>query len=135
MSTTLSQRLEQAMEFGRVDRAKLIAACRVSPAAASKWFRKETKALKADHVFKIARLCHVSAEWLATGKGVAHPVEGVREPPPAEFEPKHVDLLRMYKRLPEELRLPIRQMIETLAAAQREKYSSWVAHEREAANG
>lgn len=134
MSTTLAQRLERAMEIGHVDRAKLIAACKVSPAAASKWFRAETGNLKAVHAFKIARLCHVDAEWLATGRGSPQPVSGVREPA-AEFEPKHTDLLRMYRRLPEEVRLPIRQMIETLAAAQREHYASWAKLDQEATNG
>lgn len=129
---SLAQRLLIAMELGGVDRPRLIATCHVTPAAASKWFTGGSATLKAEHAFKIARLCGVDPEWLVTGRGKPQPL-AVREPGP-EFEAKHADLIRMYRRLPDEVRLPIRQLIETLAAAQREQYSSWVAHECEASN-
>jgi len=127
----LADRLDRAMEIGDATRGDLIAVCKVSPQAASKWFTGDSANLKAVHAFAIAKRCKVSAEWLATGRGKAVP-DG--QPPPPEFEPKHVDLLRMYKRLPDEVRSPIRQMIETLAAAQREGYVTWANTSKERGN-
>lgn len=128
--TTLAHRLDQAMKSAKVSRADLLRVTGVSPNAASKWFKGTSENLKADHAFKIAKLCRVNAEWLATGRGKPAIDAGAV----SEFEPKHVDLLRMYKRLPDEVRSPIRQMIETLAAAQREGYVTWSSRAKEHGN-
>lgn len=121
--STLQARLETAMRLGQLERADLARACKISNAATSKWFSGKTQELKAEHAFKIARLCRVDAEWLATGRGNARPIA---EPAtPWGFEKKDLDLLRMFLRLHEDIQLPIRNMVQTLAAAHKERYASW----------
>lgn len=106
----------------------------LTPAAISKIVNGKTEEMQASTAFKVARLCRVDPEWLATGHG---PAPGEKPTKPfnvkTEFEVKHLDLLRMYKRLPAEIRGPIRAMIETLAAAQREDYASWQKHQHKLA--
>ena len=126
---TLKARLDEAMKLRQITRPQLADACNISAAAVSKWFTGNTQDMKASHVFAVARLCGCDAEWLATGHGPAPGQERRRRAGhsslTAEFAPRHIDLLRMYKALPEEIRMPIRQMIETLSAARRERFVSW----------
>lgn len=130
----LAERLGRAAEIGKVSQKELARIAGISEGAVSKLFSGKSREIKAAHLFPIAKRCHVDPEWLATGRGQTQ-VGGVRDKrgtydPKAEFEPKHIDLLRMYKRLPKEARAPIRTMIETLAAAQREDYSTWIRAQR-----
>lgn len=118
------------MEHKKVTRPQLMAACGVSAEAVSKWLLGKSDNLKANHAFTIAKLCGVNAEWLATGKGKPYPnpVQNMVGP---LIEPKHLDLIRMYRRLPPEARLPVRQLIEVLAAAHRERYATWLKDSHE----
>jgi hypothetical protein len=61
---------------------------------------------RSDYVPHIAKALGVDAFWLATGIGDMRP----RTP---AIEPRHLALLGAYLALPKELRLPIRQLIET----------------------
>lgn len=131
----LAERLGKAAEIGKVSQKELARIAGISEGAVSKLFSGKSREIKAAHLFPIARRCHVDPEWLASGRGQAQAAGGIREKratydPKAEFEPKHIDLLRMYKRLPKEARAPIRTMIETLAAAQREDYATWIRAQR-----
>lgn len=135
---TLDQRLRKTLEHGKLQRTELMGLCHVSAAAVSKWFSGRTKVLKAEHVLTIARRCRVDPSWLGSGEGPApgekpraNQVEEARAIY-KEFEPRHIDLLRMYKRLPKEVRAPIRALIETLAATHSERYAAWSRRTAEA---
>ncbi len=124
----LNQRIAEAARLSGASRTAMAKACGTSAAAVSKWFSGDSKEIKVAHVFALADMCQVDAKWLAIGEGSPRPNKGPKGSdtlPHSEFEPKHRDLLRMYLRLPPEVRAPIRQMIETMSAAQREKYHSW----------
>lgn len=105
-----------------VTNAQIATACHISAAAVSKWFSGASKKIKTEHVFIVARLYNVDPEWLALGRGKPDRKSGTAS---NEFEDKHIDLLRMYKRLPGDIRDPIRAVIQTLAAAHSERYASW----------
>jgi len=132
--SNLQERLVQAAEKAKATQKEIAAAAGVTEAAVSKLFNGKSKEIKAAHVFKIARKCKVDPEWLATGRGTANAAghaTGVRDTKGTynlrdEFEEKHIDLLRMYKKLPKDCRHMVRSTIQTLAAAQRENYHSWV---------
>jgi hypothetical protein len=134
--TTLQQRLETAMDLGGKTRQDLVRVTKASRQAVNKWFETDAKNLKMEHLFAVADECRVDVRWLATGEG--KPVGGagaVREKRAGynineEFEAKHIDLLRMFKKLPKDLRFQIRSMIQTMAAAQREDYHSWIKEQK-----
>lgn len=113
--STLQARLEQAMKHAKVKQAALAEACDISSAAVAKWFSGNAKNLKMEHLFSVADLCQVDPRWLGTGKGEMVR-SGKLEPCTHQDIPqRRIDLIRMYGRLPDEVRLPIRQLIETLA--------------------
>lgn len=121
---TLKERLIHAMGE-RFSKAQLAKECDISRAAVAKWFNERTKKIEAEYVFKLARLMNVDPEWLATGlgkpeRGVAQTRADIKEIPSHRLE-----LIRRYGNLPQELRFPIRQLIETLSAAVSENYAKW----------
>jgi transcriptional regulator with XRE-family HTH domain len=114
--STLQSRLEQAMKHAKVKQAELASACGISSAAVAKWFGGSAKNLKMEHLFAVADLCLVDARWLATGKGAMLRGGKLETSTPAHDIPqRRLDLIRMYGRLPDEVRQPIRALIETLA--------------------
>lgn len=122
--TTLKQRLIESMgdRFKPVDLAR---ECGISRAAVAKWFSEATKRIDAVHIFKLARVLQVDAEWLATGegrkdRGIAQVRADMKEIPESRL-----DLIRRYGTLPKEIRFSIRMLIQTLAVAGSEKYASW----------
>lgn len=118
----LKTRLEEAMgkDITRSDLAQAIKAYggSISRTAMSKWLDGSTEDMKAVHAFAVAERCNVSAEWLATGKGNKE-----RAGPIDPLPPHRRALLRMYASLPAEVRLPIRQLIESLAAINHPNYA------------
>ncbi len=75
--------------------------------------------MKAEHVFPVARLCKVEAEWLATGAGKrTRDAARIAEDHSAYADvPRHrIALIRLYGTLPDDIRRPIRAMIETLSS-------------------
>jgi transcriptional regulator with XRE-family HTH domain len=112
--STLQQRLEKAMEHAKVRQSELAKACDISTAAVAKWFGGTAKNLKMEHLFAVADLCKVDARWLATGDGAM--IKSKADPCTHQDIPqRRIDLIRMYGRLPDEVRQPIRSLIETLA--------------------
>ena len=61
------------MRHKQMKNADLARACGVSPAAVGQWLSNDTKAPKAENIFRIAKATGVSAEWLTTGKGAMVP--------------------------------------------------------------
>lgn len=112
--STLQQRLEQAMKHAKVKQTELAKACSISTAAVAKWFGGNAKNLKMEHLFAVADLCQVDPRWLGTGDGAMLRTKG-EACTHQDIPQRRIDLIRMYGRLPEEVRLPIRQLIETLA--------------------
>jgi transcriptional regulator with XRE-family HTH domain len=112
--STLQERLTKAMETAKKNRADLAAACDISRAAVSKWFDANAKNLKMEHLFAVADACGVDARWLATGSGVMRPGKG-SACTHADIPQRRIDLIRMYGKLPDEIRHPIRQLIEGLS--------------------
>lgn len=122
--TTLQQRLKRAMKNGDAEilPADLARACDISPSAVSKWF-DNVKELKAAHVFAVAKLCKVDAEWLATGNGKPElPKPSGRA---ADIPDHRLALIRQYGQLPDAVRYHIRGLIQTLAIASSDRYAAW----------
>lgn len=67
------QRLAQAMELARVDRARLARELEVSVQAIGQVLLGKSKSLTADKSAKAARLLRVDHFWLATGEGEPRP--------------------------------------------------------------
>jgi transcriptional regulator with XRE-family HTH domain len=125
--STLQARLEQAMKHAKVKQADLASACGISSAAVAKWFGGTAKNLKMEHLFSVADLCRVDARWLATGKGaMVHGGKPENGAPPTDIPQRRIDLIRMYGRLPDEVRQPIRSLIETLAWMHHPKKAEYV---------
>lgn len=112
--STLQQRLEKAMEHAKKKQADLVKATGASSAGVAKWFGGSAKNLKMDHLFAVADLCQVDARWLATGAGSMTRTKG-DACTHQDIPQRRIDLIRMYGRLPDEVRQPIRSLIETLA--------------------
>jgi hypothetical protein len=120
MVTTLKDRLEAAIAGKDIQQTDLIAAVRqvdkkISRAAVSKWFRGETKELRAAHVFAVARRCEVDPEWLATGNGAMKRGAKSSTPVPADIPAHRIALIKLYSTLPAEDRAAARRFIETMA--------------------
>lgn len=112
--STLQQRLEQAMKHAKVKQTDLAKACKISTAAVAKWFGGSAKNLKMEHLFAVADLCQVEPRWLGTGEGTMLRTKG-DACTHQDIPQRRIDLIRMYGRLPDEVRQPIRSLIETLA--------------------
>lgn len=67
------QRLGEAMELARVDRARLAKELGISVQAVGQVLTGKTKALMADKSARAARFLKVDHYWLATGEGDARP--------------------------------------------------------------
>lgn len=113
--STLQYRLETAMKAAGKTRPDLVKASGASRQAVNKWFEGDSKNLKMEHLFAIADELVIEPRWLATGVGSMKRT-GKGEPTlPADIPQRRIDLIRMYGRLPDEVRQPIRSLIETLA--------------------
>jgi hypothetical protein len=131
--STLASRLQDAMAYAKITRPQLIAGIRrqnvkVSAPAVSKWFSTTTE-LKAVHAFAAARVCRVDPEWLAMGVGTMQRHDGNPEKLPA----RRLALIQAYGSLPDDVRAPIRALIETLATAHSKSYREWSEREGERA--
>lgn len=116
--TTMQERLNAAMDYGNKTKADLARACKISRTAVSKWFTTG-KNLQMEHLFAVADVCRVDARWLAIGQGEMKPSKGAscthEDIPVHRFE-----MLRAYGRLEQEIRTPIKMLIETLDVSMRE---------------
>lgn len=99
--------------------------------------------LKMAHLFAVARLCGVNAEWLALGTGPRSGAGGAAVAEPTTHyevtEARHRALLQAYLSLSEEVRFAVRMLIETLAGAQNPRMHAFMReleqfnHKRDAA--
>lgn len=123
--STLKARLEAAMKHADKKQADLVRATKASSAAVTKWFGDSAKNLKMEHLFAVADECGVDPRWLATGKG--NMVKSGKSDPCAHHDipQRRIDLIRMYSRLPAEVRQPIRALIETLVAVQNPRQAEY----------
>lgn len=62
-------RIRRAIELSGKKKGEIAAECGVKPSAVTQWISGETKALKAESVFALAKATGFNAEWLATGTG------------------------------------------------------------------
>src|SRR5438132_14062620 len=75
--TGLHTRLGIALEHAKINAAQLSRQSGLTPAAISKIVNGKTEEMQASTAFKVARLCRVDPEWLATGHG---PAPGEKSP-------------------------------------------------------
>ncbi|MBA8888716.1 transcriptional regulator with XRE-family HTH domain [Dokdonella fugitiva] len=96
-------RIRHARRLARLTQAKLAEAIGVGASAVAQWELPSGTSPTAEHLERIATVCSVSFEWLATGRGAA--VQGVAETPAIdvgelaadEFEDR---LLVAFRRVP-----------------------------------
>ena len=125
--STLKSRLEAAMKHAGKKQADLVRATKASSAAVTKWFGESAKNLKMEHLFAVADECGVDPRWLATGKGqMLRTGKAAEACTHSDIPQRRIDLIRMYSRLPAEVRQPIRALIETLAAVQNPRQAEYV---------
>ncbi len=65
----LASRIRQARRIASLSQSKLAAGIGVNRSAVAQWERKGGSIPTTDHMIKIATLCGVAFEWLATGRG------------------------------------------------------------------
>lgn len=73
LNVTLAERVKKAREAAGLSKSDLARLCGVSPSAVTQWESGETKTLEGENLATAADALHVSAMWLATGKGEEHP--------------------------------------------------------------
>lgn len=129
--SSLKDRLKTAhARDEKVTPAQIARACGISAAAVSKWFSGASTNIKAEHLFIVARLYRVDAEWLALGKGKP---ERKATSSSIDIPPARLALIRLYGKLPKDLRFQIRGLITVLAAASSDRYAQWSDEEGERA--
>lgn len=127
--TALSDRLAEVMRERKLSQSELATIAGVSRAAVTKWIKGDSKAISAARARRIEERTAYRAIWLETG-ALPKFVErvGVAEPASAYgFEQRHIDLLRMYLRLPDDDRHAIRRMIEVMSVSGDPEYQAWEA--------
>jgi transcriptional regulator with XRE-family HTH domain len=72
-------RIRHARRLARLTQAKLAESIGVGASAVAQWELPNGTSPTVEHLDRIAGVCHVSFEWLATGRGNA--VRGVEETP------------------------------------------------------
>jgi len=74
---TMGDRIQQARLAAGLTQSELGAAAGISSSAISQIESGESKNLKPENLFKIAKKLHKSAEWLVTGEGTQLPREEI----------------------------------------------------------
>lgn len=69
MSTSLKDRISEALAESGKTKSELARYCDVAPASVTAWFNGKTKSLDAVSAIKAAMFLGVNALWLTTGKG------------------------------------------------------------------
>lgn len=134
-TSTLDQRIAEAMALSGATAARLAKVCGISGAAVSKWTKGHTNDLKNDHLFRVADECQVDARWLGTGEGVARPA---KHTPPPRGDTSHglpemaLRVARKWSALNDPGKTQILMLIETLGAMQSENHRRWGAEQQRA---
>lgn len=76
---TMGERIRRCRKALKLTQEQLGEAAGVSGAAVAQWENGDTKSLRPENLFKIARALKKSAEWLATGDGTELPREQLYE--------------------------------------------------------
>lgn len=122
---TRGERLKGLRTARKMSQSQLAEELGVTKANVSKWESRASPNIDLDVFFKLAKFFDVDARELATGRP---------ETPSAtpDIPARRLSLIRLYGTLPDELRMPIRSLIETLATAGNERYAkySWEEAER-----
>ncbi|MCY1291225.1 Peptidase S24-like protein [compost metagenome] len=69
MDMNQNERISRAIQLSGKRKRDIADECGVAPSAITQWINGETKALKAESVFALAKATGFRAEWLATGAG------------------------------------------------------------------
>lgn len=137
--TTLQERFAHCRKLHPEITNAAIARCtadagkpKISAAAVSKWFSGDSTKIKAEHVFRVARLYHVDPEWLATGRGKA---QKPKQTTYDELNDKNRAFVHMYLKLPEDVRFQLHGLVSTLSATMSDRYAAFsdklAAHARQ----
>ncbi len=70
---TLGERIKRCRQAAKLTQQELGDKAGTSAAAVAQWETGDTKAIKAEYIFKVARALGKSAEWLVTGEGPESP--------------------------------------------------------------
>ncbi len=69
MDMDQNQRISRAIQLSGKRKREIADECGVAPSAITQWTNGETKALKAENVFALAKATGFRAEWIANGSG------------------------------------------------------------------
>jgi len=70
---TMSERIRRSRKEARLTQQQLADLIGVTAAAVAQWETGDSKSVKPENLFKMARAIHKSPEWLATGEGQEQP--------------------------------------------------------------
>lgn len=95
-------------------------------------WRKGTTVPRLHHLIDLAKVLNVSEDWLLVGfeKPAGKAAAVASKPPIAD---KHLSLINNYKKLPGEIRTPIRMMIESMAVVANPNYHTKYKSQEKAA--
>lgn len=94
----------------------------VTKATVSKWEAAASPDISLETFFRLAEVLEVDAQELATG----HASKAAKTD---DIPQRRLDLIRTYGRLPDEVRMSVRSLIETLSLTFSERYAKWSAAE------
>lgn len=122
---TRGQRLKGLRTARKMSQSQLAEELGVTKANVSKWESRASPNIDLDVFFALAKFFDIDPRELAIG-------EATTPSPTPDIPPRRLSLIRLYGTLPDELRMPIRSLIETLATAGNERYAkySWEEAER-----
>ena len=123
---TRGERIKRLREAKGLNQVELAHKLKVTKAAVSKWEANTSPNMDLAVFFELARVLQIDPQELATG----HPS---RPQTVDDIPDRRLDLIRSYGRLPQDIRAPIRALIETLSVAQNERYAKWSHEEGERA--
>jgi transcriptional regulator with XRE-family HTH domain len=120
----LALRIRKARRIAVLSQQELARRLEVTRSAVSNWEADAGVSPATDRLVELARVLHVSFEWLATGRGemrLGGPfVEaGVREAGAVVDCPHELNLLQAYRRAPARVKALLHEMAELHAPARR----------------
>lgn len=115
---TRGERIAALRKARGFTQASLAGELGVTKAAVSKWEASASPDIGLDTFFRLAKTLEVDPQELATGTAA-------KTAKLDDIPQRRIDLLRMYGRLPDDVRGTIRALITTLAAAGSERYAAW----------
>ena len=74
--STLTERLEWALDYSGLKKSDLARACNITRSAVTAWFNGSTQTLEGSNLANVARVTRCMEYWIATGKGPRTTEEG-----------------------------------------------------------